>query len=79
MNPKSEDREKSRDRFFVSNIIGTSPRILEVVGGVPEISSARIARAEGDQSGGQEGKAHQTCISPYFPPQLCNPSLAGQL
>lgn len=43
MNPKSEGRGKTRSRFFVSNIIGTSPRIQEVIRLIEKISDSPLS------------------------------------
>ncbi|MBI2486351.1 MAG: sigma-54-dependent Fis family transcriptional regulator [Deltaproteobacteria bacterium] len=43
MNPKSEGREKAKGRFFVNNIIGTSPRIQEVVRLIEKISDSPLS------------------------------------
>jgi TOMM system kinase/cyclase fusion protein len=42
MNPKSEGREKTRGRFFVSSIIGTSPRIQEVIRLIEKVSDSPL-------------------------------------
>ncbi|MBI2486392.1 MAG: sigma-54 factor interaction domain-containing protein, partial [Deltaproteobacteria bacterium] len=43
MNPKSEGGEKTRGRFFASNIIGTSFRIQEVVRLIEKIADSPLS------------------------------------
>jgi Transcriptional regulator containing GAF, AAA-type ATPase, and DNA binding domains len=43
MNVKGKSREKTRDRFFVSNIIGTSPRIQEVLRLVEKVADSPLS------------------------------------
>ena len=42
MNPKDKNSEKTRGRFFVSNIIGTSPRIQEVIRLIEKVSDSLL-------------------------------------
>jgi DNA-binding NtrC family response regulator/class 3 adenylate cyclase len=42
VNPKSKGGEKTRGRFFVSNIIGTSPRIQEVIRLIEKVSDSPL-------------------------------------
>src|ERR1700752_1900403 len=43
MNPKSKDKEKARGRSFVSNIIGASPKIQEVVKLIEKVSDSSLS------------------------------------
>src|SRR5919108_3952943 len=43
MSPKSEDEEKDRGRPFISNIIGTTPKIQEIVKLIEKISDSSIS------------------------------------